>query len=108
MPLLGHALSEAGKTLLHVVKPRVKAGLKGRIDEGGADDSGYDLLKVGDSFERVSNGVIVRIWKGRDQPVMQGSVEMDVVLQVRLGHFGEGRLATVYTDPCTLSFLEAA
>ena len=78
LPLLDFALLESAQPFLHVIEPRTKAGLKGLIDQGRPNDFSDQLVKVGNTLERVSNGFGVSIGERSEQPLAKDSVALDL------------------------------
>jgi hypothetical protein len=56
----------------------MKAGLKGLIDQGRPNDFSDQLVKVGNTLERVSNGFGVSIGERSEQPLAKDSVALDL------------------------------
>ena len=75
LPAFGGAILQAVETLLHVGNPAFEPCGQGLVGEGRADDGGDDLVQVGETLDRIGEGLLVDVgvfrpgcgrgWRGR-------------------------------------------
>ena len=74
MPAFGGTILQAIETILHLGDPALEPGRQGFIGECRADNRGDDLVQVGQSLDRVGEGLFVDVRIFRPDPVTDGAV----------------------------------
>ena len=74
MSTFGGTILQAIETILHLGDPALEPGRQGFIGECRAHNRGDDLVQVGQSLDRVGEGLFVDVRIFRPDPVTDGAV----------------------------------